>query len=59
MLSQNSLNLSKARIDSAKEDLQTSVDLFNIQRYKAANNRAYYAVFHAIRSVLASFRESG
>ena len=45
--------LSKARIETAKEDLATAYENMDAGRYRAANNRAYYAILHAIRSVLA------
>ncbi len=41
------------RLEQAKEDLRTSKLLHREQIYKAANNRAYYSIFHAIRSILA------
>ncbi|MCL1816170.1 MAG: HEPN domain-containing protein [Clostridiales bacterium] len=53
MVNANSINLSKARIESAKEDLITATENFRSGHYRAANNRAYYATFHAIRAVLA------
>jgi len=40
-------------MDCAKEDLATAYENMKAGRYKAANNRAYYAIFHAIRAVLA------
>ena len=41
------------RLEQAKEDMQACEVLYKTKLYKAANNRAYYAIFHAIRSVLA------
>lgn len=41
------------RLEQSKEDLRTSKLLHKEQIYKAANNRAYYSIFHAIRSILA------
>lgn len=41
------------RLEQSKEDLRTSKLLHKVQIYKAANNRAYYSIFHAIRSILA------
>ena len=41
------------RLEQAKEELEAAKVLFNIESYKSANNRAYYAIFHAIKSVLA------
>lgn len=39
------------RIESSKEDLQSAKILLNAESYKAANNRAYYAIFHAINAI--------
>ena len=41
------------RLEQAKEDLRACKTLYREQLYKASNNRAYYAIFHAIRSILA------
>lgn len=43
--------LSVYRIESAKEALDTAKIDFREEKYKAANNRAYYAVFHAINAI--------
>lgn len=48
-----SVELSKHRLEQAKEDLNDAKLLFENKRFLSANNRAYYAIFHAIRSVLA------
>ena len=45
--------LSKYRLDQAKENLEEAEALFNISKYKGANNRAYYSIFHAIKAILA------
>ena len=47
-----SKDLALHRIEQAKEDLRASKTLYNEGLYKAANNRAYYSIFHSIRSVL-------
>lgn len=39
------------RIESSKEDLKSAKILLNAEAYKAANNRAYYAIFHAINAI--------
>lgn len=36
------------RIETAKEDLKSAKLLRDAGSFKGANNRAYYAVFHAI-----------
>ena len=45
-------DLSKYRFEKAVEDWTTAKDNLLNQKYRAANNRAYYAIFHAMRSVL-------
>lgn len=45
------IDLYKYRLESAKEALESSKLLMNANSYKAANNRAYYAIFHAINAV--------
>lgn len=42
----------KYRIERAKEDLEAARLLFKTENYRIANNRAYYAIFHAMRAVL-------
>ncbi len=39
------------RIQKAKSDLNAAGILLDAEEYKGANNRAYYAVFHAINAV--------
>jgi uncharacterized protein (UPF0332 family) len=46
-------NLSKYRLEKAKEDLRAAEELFKIELYKQSMNRSYYAIFHAIRALLA------
>ena len=41
------------RLERAKEDLESAQELFLDGHYRAANNRAYYAIFHSMRSALA------
>ncbi|MCD8326708.1 MAG: HEPN domain-containing protein [Lachnospiraceae bacterium] len=41
------------RLNRAKEEYETAVDMLEGNHYRAANNRAYYSIFHAMRSVLA------
>ena len=48
-----SISLSKYRLQRAKKTLETAKVIFNIKDYRSANNRAYYAIFYAIRAVLA------
>lgn len=39
------------RIETAKSDLQSAVILLKAGDYRGANNRAYYAIYHAISAV--------
>lgn len=39
------------RLETAKNDLKSARTLYNIADFKGANNRAYYAIFHAINAV--------
>ena len=47
------LDFAKYRLKRAKEDLEAAQLLYNNNSLLAANNRAYYAIFRAIRAVLA------
>lgn len=46
-------DIANNKFAQAMDDLDSANILFNAEKYKAANNRAYYAVFHAIDAVLA------
>lgn len=48
-----SKELSKHRIEQAREDLEAGKLLYKEKFYKSANNRAYYSIFHSIKAVLA------
>ena len=39
------------RIETAREDLFSAKLLFEAKSYKSANNRAYYAIFHAVNAI--------
>lgn len=45
--------LSKYRIEQARQCIKSAKTLVDIDDYKGAANRSYYAIFHAMRSVLA------
>lgn len=45
-------DLANHRLEQAKEELYDAKLLYNVNRFKGANNRAYYSIFHAIRAVL-------
>jgi uncharacterized protein (UPF0332 family) len=40
------------RLESADEDLDTAKELLKLERYRAAANRAYYAIFSTTNAVL-------
>ncbi|ODS33374.1 MAG: HEPN domain protein [Candidatus Scalindua rubra] len=44
--------LIKVRIESSNEDLATARELLGLKRYRAAVNRAYYAIFSITNAVL-------
>lgn len=44
-------DLCRHRIRTAKDDLNAAKILLEANEYKSANNRAYYAIFHAINAV--------
>ena len=47
-------SFSKYRLNRAKETLQTAKMIFKDGKdFSSANNRAYYAIFYAIRAILA------
>jgi uncharacterized protein (UPF0332 family) len=47
------LDLARIRLENAKQCLITASSNFNNGDFKASANRAYYSIFHAMRSVLA------
>ena len=53
MLEQEFTELSKWRLEKAKKSLAESQNGILNESYEVAANRSYYAVFHAIRSLLA------
>ena len=53
MLDTQYVQLSKTRMKKAKKDLLMATELMHSDGYDGANNRAYYSMFHAIRSILA------
>ena len=48
--------LANYRLERAKQDLKDTEFLYKNNSLLAANNRAYYAIFHAIQAVLATER---
>lgn len=54
MNNENIENFSRYRLNKAKETLETAEMIFKDGKdFTSANNRAYYAIFYAIRAVLA------
>ena len=49
----NPRDLAMHRLIVAKEDLETAKDDFTGEHFRAANNRAYYSIYHSITAVLA------
>ena len=52
MLSQELIDISKARIAHADDCLREAELLLAADEYKGAANRSYYAAFHSLRAVL-------
>lgn len=50
---ENCITLSKYRFEQAKENLEEANLLFKDNKFKGASNRAYYSIFHAIKSICA------
>ena len=48
-----SKDLSIHRLQQAKENIEEAEILFKMNKFKGANNRAYYSIFHCIKAVLA------
>lgn len=48
-----SKELSKHRLEQAKENIEEAEVLYNVKKFKGANSRAYYSIFHSIKAVLA------
>ncbi len=53
MLEENRKDLCRYRIEKAYECLKSADALSNIEDFATAANRAYYAMFHAMRAVMA------
>ena len=56
MSSKISKELSKHRLEQAYDDLKASKILYESNLYKSANNRAYYSIFHSIKSCIRTNR---
>ena len=51
MLPEQAIEISKVRFDHAKECLRDAKLLLAGESYRSAANRAYYAIFHAMRGL--------
>lgn len=51
-------DLAHYRLEIAKKDLHAAIILMKEQEYRGANNRAYYAIYHAISAVHALDKKS-
>ena len=47
------MDIARYRLQTAKEDLDTAKLTYESEHLRAANNRAYYSIFHSICAVLA------
>lgn len=47
------MDVAKHHLRVTKEDLDTAKLTFKAEQFRAANNRAYYSIFHTINAVLA------
>ncbi len=53
MSSKISIELARHRLEQAKENIEEAEILYDVKKFKGANNRAYYSIFHSIKAVLA------
>jgi len=53
MLHEDRKALSKLRLDNAKMLLKSAQAMIDLEDYKSAANRSYYAIFNAMRAELA------
>lgn len=44
--------LAKYKLERVREEVDTAVLLFNNEKLRAANNRAYYSIYYALTAVL-------
>lgn len=45
-------DLARYKLERAREELDTAELLFNNEKLKAANNRAYYSIYYSLTAVL-------
>ena len=44
-----SKELAMHRLEQAKENIEEAEILYKMNKFKGANNRAYYSIFHSIK----------
>jgi uncharacterized protein (UPF0332 family) len=52
-MNRDSCELSKYRLEKAKEDLSTAIENLENTHLSGSINRSYYCIFHTIRAILA------
>lgn len=52
-IEKRAFELAEYRLQVAEEDLEVAKDNFGKNYFRAANNRAYYSIYHSITAVLA------
>ncbi len=52
-MNRDSYELSRYRLDKAKEDLNTAIENLAHKHLSGSINRSYYCIFHAMRAILA------
>ena len=45
-------DLARYKLERAREELDTAILLFDNDRFKAANNRAYYSIYYSLTAIL-------
>jgi len=53
VLDNNKISLAKYRLEHASQCLKAANTLLEIEDFKGAANRSYYAIFHAMRAIFA------
>ena len=48
------MDVARHRLAVSREDLDSAHLTFNAGQYRAANNRAYYSIYHAICAILSA-----
>lgn len=51
-------DLARYKLERAREELETAILLYDNEKLKAANNRAYYSIYYALTAVLCKLEET-